>query len=111
MSTLPGCDHMSSSTPPLDGKGSTDSVAKVGKSTKRMGPSYGVPFPKNSRAGFNANLLMQYITVYTPNSVHWNQFTTFTTTTVSLGAFRRNCLPLLIPWHLLSGPCASLRAF
>ncbi|EDR04002.1 uncharacterized protein LACBIDRAFT_330920 [Laccaria bicolor S238N-H82] len=36
MSTLPGRDHVSSSAPPLDGKGGTDSA----KSTKRTGPSY-----------------------------------------------------------------------
>ncbi|KIJ97319.1 hypothetical protein K443DRAFT_681592 [Laccaria amethystina LaAM-08-1] len=40
MSTLPGRDHTSSSTPSLDGKGGTDPDAKVGKSTKRTGPSY-----------------------------------------------------------------------
>ena len=46
MSTLPGHDHMSSSkAPPLDGKGGTDSAAKVGKSTKRTSPSYGAPYP------------------------------------------------------------------
>jgi hypothetical protein len=52
---------------------------------------------------------MQYTTVYTPNSVHSNQITPSTTTTVSLVAFRRNCLPLLIRWRLSSGPCANLR--
>ena len=40
MSTLPDRDHMS----PLDGKGGTDLAAKVGKSTKRTGPSYGAPY-------------------------------------------------------------------
>ncbi|EDR07190.1 uncharacterized protein LACBIDRAFT_328204 [Laccaria bicolor S238N-H82] len=40
MSTLPGHDHTSSSTPSLDGKGGMDSAAKVAKSTKKMGPSY-----------------------------------------------------------------------
>ncbi|KIJ97323.1 hypothetical protein K443DRAFT_681596 [Laccaria amethystina LaAM-08-1] len=38
MSTLPGRDHTVSSS--LDGKGGTDSAAKVGKSTKRTGPTY-----------------------------------------------------------------------
>jgi len=52
---------------------------------------------------------MQYITVYTPNSVHSNQFTPCPTTTVSLAAFHRNLLPLPIPWGLSSGPCANLR--
>jgi hypothetical protein len=47
MSTLPGRDHTSSSTPSLDGKGGTDSAAKVGKSTKRTGPSYGAPYLEN----------------------------------------------------------------
>jgi len=55
--------------------------------------------------------LMQFITVYTPNSVHSNQITPSTTTTVSLAAFRRKLLPLLIPWCLSSGPCANLRTF
>ncbi|KIJ99300.1 hypothetical protein K443DRAFT_175282 [Laccaria amethystina LaAM-08-1] len=40
MSTLPRHGHTSSSTPSLDGKGGTDSAAKVGKSTKRTGPGY-----------------------------------------------------------------------
>ncbi|KIK02378.1 hypothetical protein K443DRAFT_677620 [Laccaria amethystina LaAM-08-1] len=40
MSTLSGRDHVSSSAPCLDGKGGTDSAAKVGKSTKRTGPDY-----------------------------------------------------------------------
>jgi hypothetical protein len=44
MSTLPGRDHMSSSSPSLDGKGGTDSDPKVGKSTKRTGPNYGLPY-------------------------------------------------------------------
>ena len=52
---------------------------------------------------------MQYITAYTPNSVHLNQITPFTPTTVSLAAFLRNILPLLIPWRLSSCPCADLR--
>ena len=56
------------------------------------------------------DLLMQYITVYTPNSVHVNQITPSTLTTVSLAAFPRNLLLLLIPWRLSSGPCANLRA-
>ncbi|EDR03969.1 uncharacterized protein LACBIDRAFT_330868 [Laccaria bicolor S238N-H82] len=53
MSTLPGRNHMSISTPSLDGKGSlggkgsldgkggTESAAEAGNSTKRTGPSYG----------------------------------------------------------------------
>jgi hypothetical protein len=53
MSTLPGRDHTSSSTPSLDGKGGTDSVAKVGKSTNRAGLGYGAPYPENSTPGFN----------------------------------------------------------
>ena len=53
MSTLPGRDHTSSSTPSLDGKGGTDSEAKVGKSTRRTGPSYGAPYSENSNPGFN----------------------------------------------------------
>ena len=48
MSTLPGRDHISSSAHSLDGKGGTDSAAKVGKSTKRTGPSYGASYPENS---------------------------------------------------------------
>ncbi|EDR07191.1 uncharacterized protein LACBIDRAFT_328206 [Laccaria bicolor S238N-H82] len=40
MSTLPGRDHTSGSTPSLDGKGGTESALKGGKSTKRTGPSY-----------------------------------------------------------------------
>jgi hypothetical protein len=54
---------------------------------------------------------MQYITVYTPNSVHLNQITPSTPTTVSLAVFRRNLLPLLIRWHLSSGPYANLRTY
>ena len=49
MSTLPDRDHMS----PLDGKGGTDLAAKVGKSKKTTGPSYGAPYPENSNPGFN----------------------------------------------------------
>ena len=52
MSTLPAHDHTSSSAASSDGKGGTDSV-KVGKSTKRTGPSYGALYPENSAAGFN----------------------------------------------------------
>jgi hypothetical protein len=113
MSTLPGRDHISSSAPSLDGKGGTDSAAKVGKSTKRTGPNYGMPYDlsRNSTAGFNGNLFMQYITVCTPNSVHLNQITPSTVTIVSLAAFRRNLLPLLIRWRLSSGPYANLRTF
>jgi len=48
MSTPPGHDHTSSSTPSLDGKGGTDSATKVGKSTKRTGLNHGVPYPENS---------------------------------------------------------------
>ena len=48
MSTLPVHDHTSSSTPPLDGKGGTDSASKGGKSTKKMGPNYGVLHPMDS---------------------------------------------------------------
>jgi len=45
MSTLPSRDHtIPSSAPSLDGKGGTGSAAKVGKSTKRTGPSYGAPY-------------------------------------------------------------------
>jgi hypothetical protein len=51
--TLPGHNHTSSSTPSLDGKGGTDSAAKGGKSTKRTGPNYGMPYPENSNPGFN----------------------------------------------------------
>ncbi|KIK05984.1 hypothetical protein K443DRAFT_3517 [Laccaria amethystina LaAM-08-1] len=40
MSTLPGDDHTSSPTSPLDGRGGTDSAAKVRKSTKKTGSSY-----------------------------------------------------------------------
>ncbi|EDR07301.1 uncharacterized protein LACBIDRAFT_328173 [Laccaria bicolor S238N-H82] len=40
MSTLPGRDHTSRSTPSLDGKGGTDSVSQDGKPTKRTGPNY-----------------------------------------------------------------------
>ena len=54
---------------------------------------------------------MQYTIVYTPNSVHLNQITPSTPTTVSLAAFLRNLLLLLIPWHLSNGPYANLRAF
>jgi len=53
---------------------------------------------------------MQYITVYTPNSVHLNQITPSTATTVSLVAFHQSLLLLLIPWRLSGGPCANLRA-
>ena len=42
MSTQPGRDHTSSSTPALDGKGGTDLAVKV------TGYSYGAPFPENS---------------------------------------------------------------
>ena len=102
----------SSSTPSSDGTGGTDSAGNVGKSTKTRGPtSYGAPYPENSTAGFNGLILfIQYITVYTPNSVHSNQITPSTATTVSSAAFHRNPLPLLIPWRLSSGPCANLRA-
>ena len=96
MFTPPGRDHTSSSTPSLDGKGGTDIAAKVGKSTKRTGPSYGALYPENFTPGFNDNLLMQYITAYTPNSVHLNQITPCTATTVSLVAFHRKLFPLLI---------------
>jgi hypothetical protein len=51
-STLPDHDHISSSAPSLDGKGGTDSAVKVGKSTKRTGPSHGAPYSENS-TGFN----------------------------------------------------------
>jgi len=44
---------MSSSAPSLDSKGGPDSASKDGKSTKRAGPSYGVPYPENSTPGFN----------------------------------------------------------
>ena len=44
---------MFSFTASSDGKGDTDSAAKEGKSTKRMGPSYGAPYPGNSIPGFN----------------------------------------------------------
>ena len=53
MSTLPGHDHTSSSKASSDGKGDTDSAAKVGKSTKRTSPGYGAPYPRNSTPGFN----------------------------------------------------------
>jgi len=53
MSTLPGRDHSSSSTPSLDGKGGTDSATKVVKSTKRTGPGNGAPYPENSTPFFN----------------------------------------------------------
>ena len=67
------------------------------------------PYRKNSTQ--RPNLLLQYITVYTPNSVHSNQITPSTPTTVSLAVFLRNLLLLLIRWHLSSGPSANLRAF
>ena len=54
---------------------------------------------------------MQYTIVYTPNSVHLNQITPSTTTTVSLAAFPRNHLPLLILWRLSSCPYVDLRTF
>ena len=44
MSTVPSHGHTSSPVASSDGKGGTDS-AKVGKSTKRTGPSYGAPYP------------------------------------------------------------------
>ena len=102
----------SSSAPSLDGTGGTNSAAKVGTSTKARGPtSYGACYLESSTADFNGLILfMQYITVYTPNSVHLNQITPSTATTVSSAAFRRNRLPLLIPWRLSSGPCANSRA-
>jgi hypothetical protein len=52
MSTLPGRDHTSRSTPSLDGKEGTNSAAKVGKSTDRAGPGYGAPYPENPNSGF-----------------------------------------------------------
>ena len=54
---------------------------------------------------------MQCITVYTPNSVHSNQIAPSTPTTVSLVAFQQSLLPLLIRWHLSSGPSANMRAY
>ena len=112
MSTQPGRNHISSSTPSLDGKGGTDSVSKDRKSMKRTGPSYGAPISRKLDSWLQwPNLPMQCITVYTPNSVHSNQITPSTTTTVSLAAFPQNCFPLLIQWRLLSGPCATLRTF
>ena len=53
MSTLPGHDHTFSFILALDGKGRTDSAAKLGKPTKRTGPSYGASYLENSTAGFN----------------------------------------------------------
>ena len=104
--------HLSSSTPPLDGKGDTDSAAKARKSTKRTGSGYGAPYLKNLTPWLQwPNLLIQCITVYTPNSVQLNQITPSTPTTVSLAAFPRNLLPLLIRWRLSSCPCADLRTF
>ena len=47
-------DHRSGSTPSSDGKGGTDSAAKVRKSTNRTGPSYGTPYCENSTASFNS---------------------------------------------------------
>ena len=55
--------------------------------------------------------LMQYTTVYIPNSAHSNQITPSTAMTVSLAASHQSCLPLLIRWRLLSGPYANLGAF
>ena len=52
---------------------------------------------------------MQYITVYIPNSVHLNQITPSTPTTVSSAVFPRNLLPLLVLCNLSSGPSANLR--
>ena len=69
------------------------------------------PIPKTLRWLQWPNLLVQYIIVYIPNSVHSNQFTPFTTTTVSLAVFPRNLLPLLVRWRLSSGPSANLRTF
>ena len=93
MSTSPGHDLASSTIRSLDGKGGTDSAAVVGKS---MGPSYGAPYSEKLYSWLQwPNLLMQYITVYTPSSLHLNQITPSTTTTVSLAAFRQNLLPLL----------------
>ncbi|EDR07184.1 uncharacterized protein LACBIDRAFT_328196 [Laccaria bicolor S238N-H82] len=40
MSTLPGRDHTSSSTPSLDGEGGPDSASQDGTPTKRTGPNY-----------------------------------------------------------------------
>jgi len=69
------------------------------------------PIPKTRLLLRWPHSLMQFITVYTPDSVHSNQITPSTTTTVSLAACRRKLLPLLIRWRLSSGPCANLRTF
>ena len=44
MSPPPGHDNASSATPSFNGKGGTDLAAKVGKSMKRTGYSYGVSY-------------------------------------------------------------------
>ena len=54
MSTLPGRDHTSDSTPSLNGRGGADLASKDGKSTKRTGPNYGVPYHGSSTPGFNS---------------------------------------------------------
>ena len=53
MSTLPGRDHTSSSTPSLDGRGGAVLASNDGKSTKRTGPNYGTPYPESSPPRFN----------------------------------------------------------
>ena len=111
MSTLPGHDHMSNYTPFLDGKGGTDSVALVGKSTKGRVIAMVRPIPKT-------RLLAS--TVLFTHTVYYRLYT-------KLGAFESNralyndnrsigrippkSFALLITWRLFNGPCAHLRTF
>jgi len=67
------------------------------------------PIPKTRLLLRWPDSLMQYITVYTPNSVQSNQIIPSTTTTVLLVTFQQSLLPLLIRWRLSGGPCANLR--
>ena len=53
MFTPPGHDHTSNSTPSLDGKGGADLASQDGKSRKRTGPNFGVPYPETSTCGFS----------------------------------------------------------
>ena len=53
MVTPPGHDPTSSFTPSLDGRGGADLASKDGKSTKRTGLNYGVPYSESSTPGFN----------------------------------------------------------
>ena len=53
MSTLPGHDHTSNSTPSLEGRGVAYLASKDKKSMKRTGLNHGVPYPKGSTPGLN----------------------------------------------------------